>query len=154
MAYLGWGGLLLLATACHGDCYTLRSVQTSGVFGDTLVAASGSGSDPGTVRFEISEREYADVNYRSASFVMNATGVVDSVTLYRLALVSDASRVPVFSATRNYTNMDTIAFNKLWVHLATEDVLFEVVGKNGGVGKALLNLENRAGPKEACDPWT
>ena len=157
--------LVALVTACHGECYTSRYVLATGRFGDTLVAVSTTGADPGSVRFEMQEQMRASA-YRYAEFSANPPTSLDTVSLYRMTLVSDPTRAPVLSSSISPTvnpgtgsifkifTPDTVAFGKLFVHLATEDVLFELVGKNGAVVKALLNLEDRQGPRETCDPWT
>lgn len=149
-------GVLALTTACHGDCSTLRNVHSSGRFGDTLVAVSGSGTEPGTVKVYIQENQAGGSTWRYGDMLANATGTaIDTVSLYRMTLVSDPNRAPVFSATKpGYINVDSITFEALFVHLATEDVLFEIVDKNGKVLKALLNLDGRSGPVEVCEPYT
>lgn len=152
---VGVAGVMSMATACRGECYVLRSVDASGRFGDTLVAVSGDGTQPGAVSLRISESRFSDHTSRTGEITLNATGIADTVALHRMTLVSDPSRAPVFSSsTSGYFTPDSVTFEKLFVHVATEDVLFEIVAKNGSVAKALLNLEERQGPKEACLPYT
>ena len=158
--------LLALTTACHGECFTARYVLSTGHFGDTLVAVSGNTRDPGGVRFEISEHVGASGTARWANISLNSSTGLDTVSLYRMTLVSDPTRAPVLTSSispivlpgtntlHKALTPDSVAFERLFVHLATEDVLFELVGKNGAVVKALLNLEDRQGPREACERWT
>src|SRR5687768_16998058 len=128
-------GLVALATACHGECYTSRSVVATARFGDTLVAVSGNASEPGAVRFGMHEQLRARGASRFASFTANPSTGFDTVSLYRMTLVSDPTRTPVISSSvtpnvnpgtgsvyRSFSP-DTVAFEKLFVHLATEDVL-------------------------------
>ena len=166
LQYLCCLGLVSLATACHGECFTSRYVLATGRFGDTLVAVSANMSEPGTVRFEMHEQLGVSGGYRYADFSAHPSTGLDTVALFRMTLVSDPTRAAVLTSPvspivnpgtgtiHKILNPDTVAFAKLFVHLATEDVLFELVGKNGAVVKALLNLEDRQGPKEVCEPWT
>ena len=150
---LGCVAALLVTTACANECGPLtRIVRASGRFGDTLAAISGDGVQPGTISISAEEYRYDDRTSRHGFASLNTTGVVDSVTLYRMTLRSDPLRPSLVSTTSRPTifNMDSVTYETLWVHLATEDVLFEVTGKNGGVAKALLNLESRTGPAISC----
>lgn len=158
--------LLALTTACHGECFTSRYVLSTGHFGDTLVAVSGKVDEAGAVRFEMTEQVGASSAYRWADISINSSTGLDTVALFRMTFVSDPTRVAVLTSaispivlpgTSSFHKIftpDSVAFDKLFVHLATEDVLFELVGRNGAVVKALLNLEDRQGPKEVCERWT
>jgi hypothetical protein len=142
---------LVLATACANECGPItREVKSSGRFDDTLVAVSGSGFAPGTVSLSISEHRYDGSIDRPGRFDVNTAGVVDTVALYRMTLRSDPARTPLMSTAARTFTTDSVTFERLWVHLGTEDVLFEVTGKNGVVKKALLNLESRTGPVQKC----
>lgn len=159
-------GVLALTTACHGECSTARWVYATGRFGDTLVAVSGKVAEPGAVRFETQEQVGSSTTSRWAEIAINPSTGFDTVSLYRMTLASDPTRAAVLTGSispitnpgtgtiHEIVTPDSVAFEKLFVHVATEDVLFELVGKNGAVIKALLNLEDRQGPKEVCEPWT
>ena len=148
-------GLLAATTACHGECYTVRSADASGRFGDTLVAVSGARGQPGTALLRINEQIFSNRAERYADIDFQAPSTIDTVSLVRLTFASDPNRIPRHTETRKgIVVISDGLFETLFVRLATEDVLFEVVGKNGTVVKALLNLEDRTGPKEACYPYT